>query len=191
MAERIDMLLRNEWEKYDEKGMKRKKLLIGTAFLLFLWIMFFLMVDTLLPEKDILGNAVCATGILAIAAILFVLKLRQMDIKKDGWYFSGLQDPRLRREEVLELVRNFLRSKGYVFTEEETHRTLTLWITYFTIPTADFRIRVWYATMADPHVVEIGIGPENRINRKLLEELRVEISEEFVKTYGIQKMENV
>ncbi len=187
MSEKIRMLLENKWERYDEKKMRRMKILIGIFAFLFIYIMLFIMVYSF--SHNYITSALWAAGLLPIVVLIFYLKLRQMDQKKDGWYFSGLQDERLKREDILELIRKFLDSKGYVFHEEETHRTATLWITYFTLPTTDFKLRLWFSKLGGVPTAEVGIGPESPVNKELLEELRKEISEEFVKRYGMRKIE--
>ena len=182
MVEKLRMLLDNKWEKYDEKAMKKKKTIVVSGLLLFIWVMFFLLSYSTI--ENVTESAFCASGVLVLVVVIIAVKLRQMDQKKDGWYFSGLQDERLKREDILALIREFLTSKGYAFKEEETHRTVTLWITYFTLPTTDFKMRLWFTKLGGVPVVEIGIGPETPLNKTTIENLRNDISKEFVKRYG-------
>ncbi len=188
MAERMRMLLENRWELYDEKKMRKKKILIVGFLLLFVYAMWFFFMYMIL--RELLASVVCASGILLLFVLIIFLKVRQMDRKKDGWYFSAYQDKRLRREDVLELVGDFLSSGGYAFKKEETHRTMTLWITYFALPTLDFKLRVWFSKVGGLPMVEIGIGPETESNRDLIREFRDGISREFIKRYGSKNLEN-
>ncbi len=146
--------------------MLKLKLTLGTILFLIMWGALLFVFYTL--TKDLYNSIIYATISVIIVGIGIALKLKQMDREKDGWYFSGVQDNRLKREEVLALLREFLRSKGYEFVEEETHRTMTLWITYFTISSADFKLRLWFTKLGGVPVAEIGIGPETPANKDLL-----------------------
>ena len=181
MVQKIDMLLKNKWEKYDAEKMRKKKAIIVSVLFAIIW--FLLLLLFYMVFRDVKESAGLSTVFLVVIGAVIFIKLKQMDAEKNGWYFSALQDRHLKREEVLGILRDFLKSHGYAFHEEETHRTVTLWITYFTIPAVDFRLRLWFTTLNGIPVAEVGIGPETPPNRELLKELRDEISSEFIKRY--------
>ncbi len=192
MAERIEALLKNEWEFYGEEEAKEyrtRKNIFALVLIPVLWIMLMSAAHDMAPDAGTWMNAFYATLFEGILILLFYLKLVQLDKYRGnwaGWYSSGMYNPdiKLKREEVISVIKNFLKSKGYPF-HEKTHRTLTQWITYFTIPTADFRIRVWFV-MVEPknsYGLELAIGPETPLNKKLLADLRTEMSREFAERY--------
>lgn len=189
MPKEIKMLLQNEWEFYDVKKMRKKKSIIVSILIVILWGIFYFLINLFIDNMDPEYNtfpikAIITTIILFIVMIIIVMKVRQMDQEKKDWYFSALQDKSLNREEILMMVRDFLYRHNYIFNEEETHRTMTLWITYFTISTVDFKVRVWFTTIAGLPTVEIGFGPETPLNRKTIVRLKSELSQEFQMRYG-------
>jgi len=185
----IDMILRNEWERYDAKKMMRLKAAVAIAAFIVLWVVFFVMMLSLpiplFADADRTLIAACVATILTLAVGVYVtVRITQIDRDKRDWYFSGLQDARLRRDDVLALARISLAQHGYTNCREEGSKAHRLGITFFDIPGADFRMRVWYAEGIGPPIAEIGFGPETPINSSAIMRLRADVSAEFARRYG-------
>ena len=183
----IDSLITNKWEFYDVVKMRRKKLMVIVPLAAILWFMFFMLVNlfaSLAGYDDIPVKLLVSTIIFLVVMAIVMLKIGQMDRDKLGWYFAAVDDQRLDREQVLGFIKGFLEKRRYTFVEASTHRTMTLWITYFDIPGTDFKLRLWYSMIGGVPVVEIGFGPETLLNKKLLEQLRTEMSADFGLRFG-------
>ncbi len=178
------MLLRNEWEKYDPKKMRKEKALLVAIILVFLWFFEQWLFMLLIGDSEIMGmspallSAVIATIIVLGVLIVITLMLKRMDVQKDGWYFSAYQSKSLRWDDMVAFMREFLKQNGYIF-EEELHRTGSLKITFFKPEGKDFKIRIWFTIIGGMPIVEMGIGPENETNRDEIEELKTKISNAF------------
>jgi hypothetical protein len=185
MAE-IDGLVTNKWEFYDVKKMRRLKaaLIIPLLFLVWFLIVFIVWLIASLVDYSNLQVILIIGTVSTVIVMLFVsIKIKQMNRDKKDWYFAAFQDSRLNREWFYAMLTDFLRRNGYMFTETSTHRTITLWITYFDIAGTDFKVRLYYTLIAGMPVVEIGIGPENMINRNRIEELRTRMSAEIAAAF--------
>ena len=121
--------------------------------------------------------------VILIAVIVFV-KVKDLDQDKRDWYFAVLQDKSLNHETMLGMMRKFLENNKYQYKQEETKRTIDLFITYFDVPSSGFKTRVWFTKLAGMQTLEIGIGPETPLNKNLIEKLKKQISSEFKKKYG-------
>ncbi len=182
----LTSLLRGRWEPYDVEKMRRLKVIAAGVLAPILFVVILFLVNSISRLSG--GPAFELQVVIAVAATLaaalgIAAKLRQMDREKRGWSFSALQDARLRWEELLPLARAFLAERNLAFAER-THRTATLFITYFDVAGRDFSMRLWFSKILTPHVVEVGFGPETPGNARVLRELRAAMSETFVKRYG-------
>lgn len=183
----IDSLVTNKWEFYDIVKMRRKKALVIVLMAGVLWVLFFILVNlfaTLAGYGDLMVVLVVTTIVFLAVMAGITLKINQMDREKRDWYFAAVCDARLDREKVLSFMKEFLGRRKYAFVEASTHRTMTLWITYFDIAGADFKMRLWFSVIGGTPIVEVGFGPETVINKKLLELLRTEMSADFDSRFG-------
>lgn len=183
----INSLITNKWEFYDEARMRRLKTAVVIPLSVILWFLMFMLVNifsSMAGVDDLLVKIIVSTIVFLAVMAFITMKLRQMDREKRNWYFAAVNDNRVDREKTLSFIKDFLASRKYMFVEASTHRTLTLWITYFDIQGADFKVRLWYSVIGGVPIVELGLGPETIINKKLLEQLRTEMSNEFSQRFG-------
>jgi len=182
----LDSLVRNQWEFYDVKRMRKLKAALIGPLLVIIWILFVFLVwlvASFIGYTDFTVILILGTVITVIVMLVVLVNLKKMDKDKKDWYFSAHQDKRLNREWLLAMLSDFIRRNGYMFTEATTNRSMTLWITYFDIAGADFKVRLWFSTIAGTPVAEFGIGPETIINRKRIEELRTKMSAEMAAAF--------
>jgi len=187
-GEKLNTLLRDEWELYDTHKMRWLKVAAVAMLLPLLWVLVYLLVHVVASKIVSAGptlgeEAALTTAITLALALLIIGKVRQMDRAKANWHFAALQDARLVHEETLALARGILTKRGYAF-EERTRRTITLFITYWDVKANDFSMRVWFSRIVNPSIVEVGFGPENSSNRERVRELRSATSGEFLRRYG-------
>lgn len=180
--EKLDFILRNVWERYDVKKMRRLKAAVVAGVLAVLWfIIFFLVVTINMPSFGDLALIAAVLATITVIAVGIVAGVRfvQVDSSKKDWYFSGLQHEGLRKDEVLGLARTFLTQHGYARFREDTKTTLRLSITFFDVEGADFRMRVWFSEALTPPIAEIGFGPETMLNKAILSRLMTDMSNLF------------
>lgn len=184
----INSLITNKWEFYDVAKMRRMKMAIIIPLVVILWLLMFMLVNlfsSLAGYDNLMVKLMVSTMILLVVMAIVTMKINQMDREKRDWYFAAVNDARLNREQILEFIKDFLARRKYVFIEASTRRSMTLWITYFDVQSADFKARLWFSVIGGVPMVEIGFGPETMINKKLLEQLRTEMSGEFATRFGI------
>jgi hypothetical protein len=183
----INSLITNKWEFYDVAKMRRLKMTIIIPVAVILWFLLFMLVSlffSMAGYNDLTVKLMVSTIVFLAMLAMITMKINQMDREKKDWYFAGVNDARLNREQILDFMKGFLARRKYVFVEASTHRSLTLWITYFDIQSADFKVRLWFSVINGVPIVEMGFGPETMINKKLLEQLRTEMSAEFASKFG-------
>ncbi len=184
----LESLIRNQWELHDVKKMQRLKAAAVGVVVLVLFTVILILVGSVSSRLSPSGlssdyQALVAGGITLAATFVIAGKVRQMDREKRGWSFSALQDSRLDWDELLALARAFLSERNFVFAER-SHRTITLFITYFDLAGTDFSMRLWFSRLLKPPAVEIGFGPETPANRGALRDLRAAMSETFARRFG-------
>ena len=185
---KIDSLIRNEWEFYDVKKMMKIKITILLFILVVFGGLFFVLSGVFLSSINEEYNTVFVKLGISLALLIVILlvsfvKLKQMDMDKKGWYFSAFQDKRLKREDVLGFAKELLKENNILFEEEQTKRTITLWITIFNLLGKDFRIRVWFSKVDGVPILELGIGPESLINKGEIEKFKRILSDGVRKRY--------
>ena len=196
---RITMLIENKWEKYDVKKMKKVKGAILVLIMVFLWfiefqISLFVFTAPFYGLSPTLASALVAT--ISVLVVLFIawIGLKRIDVNKKNWYFSAYMNKNLRWEDMVSFMWKTLKDNGYDFVQEESHRTATLRIMYFKLGGKDFKARLWFSTIGGTPVVEIGVGPENEVNKDEIRELRDKISaafKDFLINKGALKDNNV
>ena len=187
---KMDQILRNEWERYDTKKMGAMKAAFVAMALVILWALIFIPLS-ILPFELIpyVNKAAVAIGTATLSTVLVgviaMVKAMQIDRGKKDWYFSALEDARLKGNDILGIVRAFLATHGYPNPREDSKTAFKVHITHFDIYGADFKLRVWFNESFNPPIVEIGFGPETMLNKLILSKLRADMSSEFVKRYGV------
>lgn len=188
--DKLKALLSNEWERYDHKKMFKLKMVIVVPLLALVYFLLlyvnYLILSYVLPSVTCAMTAIITAVIFIFIVVLIVVKLKQMDVDKMDWYFSCLKDSRLDREECIGMMKELLVRHKFNFVDQETHRTITLFITNFEIAGADFKSRVWFTVIGGEPMVEIGFGPETMINKNQLLQLRTEMSNAFMARFSSQ-----
>ena len=191
----LNMLLRNEWEFYDSLKMKKMKSSILVALLAFLWVVFFMVsyfINTGFSSSSgseaLTDSIIEGTFFTILFIVIVVVMLRKMDMEKGNWWFSCIQQPSLTNEICIQMANDFLKEQGVYYTPEETKRTGTLFITMFDLGGKDFKMRVWYSTILQPPVFEVGFGPQNDLNKRTIDDLKNEFSKMVAARYGPQSI---
>lgn len=190
VQKKMDQILRNEWERYETKKLGAMKSAFVALALVFLWAVIYIPLSffplEFIPSVNKAAVAIgTATISTVLAGVIAMVKLVQIDRGKKDWYFSALEDARLRRDDVLGMARAFLAQHGYLNPREDSKTAFKVNITYFDIYDVDFKLRVWFSESFNPPIVEIGFGPETPLNKLVLSRLRADLSGEFAKRYGV------
>ena len=171
-------LIKDEWELYDDKRLRKHALLIiGLVMLLWLLIFFLLSVFSIplyfVASEFTLAFDVAIASVVTLAFMVYVFRMvRRTTRDRHNWYFSGLMDDKLNVELAHEWVRDILTTKGIAFDEESHPIELNLKITYFHLTGTDIHIRLWYSLKIPNNFLEIGVGPLNSTNWQRVKELR-------------------
>ena len=186
-GKKIDRLLRNEWELYDVKKMMKRGLILvlmfvifGAVFFVFSYFFFYFAM-----ERYDLDLKVAIGGVFFLLVIVSSLvNARRIDVGKRGWYFSAYRTRQLDGERIIQAITDALTDRNMIFREKKTRRAETLWISYFSFPGKDYRVRVWFSKGRGEPILELGVGPVSAVNGGPIEEMKTLLSNVVREMYG-------